>query len=297
LPKLLRPSVSALPRKRLKAFSFFHLKCLRGRHAVSEATRRPRARSWAACCRQKIWGSWISTRKTNVPFEGYIIENALGLCRKAEGRARWKCELYHAVEITLQRTEEFLASASADRDLNAGSFILFVHVTLQNYPVEKSPMALTTINSMKQSSYSTGQDTPRLAYIWRVNCYVYKNPILNDIFDKVWVVGLLYKLTIPDFPSRLVTILSSDFQRRPLQSATPTSRDMRTGMVQDALVSRSYSACIVTTVCVSDNPAPSCRPASLYADDTNLLATPRKPSLVVGYLEMFLTTLEQLLWN
>jgi hypothetical protein len=62
-------------------------------------------------------------------------------------------------------------------------------------------------------------------------------------FNTVWVKGLLYKLTVLNFPSYLVKTISSYLDCRTfqtsLQSATSTSRVMRAGVAQGGLVSRT----------------------------------------------------------
>jgi len=57
-------------------------------------------------------------------------------------------------------------------------------------------------------------------------------------FDTVWVEGPLYKLTILNFPSYLVKVISSYLNGRTFES-----RRMRAGVFQDGIISLSYSAC------------------------------------------------------
>jgi hypothetical protein len=113
-------------------------------------------------------------------------------------------------------------------------------------------------------------------------------------FDTVWVKGLLYKLTILNFPSYLVKTLSSYLHGRTFQSsfnsATSTRRNMRAGVAQGGLVSP-----VLFSLYVNDMPAPSRHvELALYADDTALIATSRSPLLLVSYLETYLNRLE--LW-
>jgi hypothetical protein len=111
-------------------------------------------------------------------------------------------------------------------------------------------------------------------------------------FDTVWVKGLLYKLTSPNFPSYLVKTISSYLDRRmfqtSFQSATFTCV-MRAGVAQGGLVSP-----VLFSLHVNDIPTPS-RHVELaqYTDDTALGATSRSPSLLVGYLETYLGRLER----
>jgi hypothetical protein len=75
-------------------------------------------------------------------------------------------------------------------------------------------------------------------------------------FDTVWAKGLLYKLTILNFPSYLVKTLSSYLHSRTFQSsfnsATSTRRDMRAGVPQSGIVSP-----VLFSLYVNDMPAPS----------------------------------------
>jgi hypothetical protein len=112
-------------------------------------------------------------------------------------------------------------------------------------------------------------------------------------FDTVWVKGLLYKLTILNFPSLLVKSISSYLDYRTFQtsfqSATSTCRGMRAGVAQGGLVSP-----VLFSLYVNDIPTTSGRvELAQYADDTALVATSRSPSLLVGYLETYLGRLER----
>jgi hypothetical protein len=113
-------------------------------------------------------------------------------------------------------------------------------------------------------------------------------------FDTVWVNGLLYKLTILNFPSYLVKTLSSYLLSRTFQSSfnpsTSTRRNMRAGVAQGGLISP-----LLFSLYVNDIPAPSRHvEIALYADDAALIATSRSPLLYVSYLETYLNRLE--LW-
>jgi hypothetical protein len=65
-------------------------------------------------------------------------------------------------------------------------------------------------------------------------------------FDTVWVKGLLYKLTVLNFPSYLVKTISSYLDCRTFQTsfktATSASRVMRAGVAQGGIVSRSLQS-------------------------------------------------------
>jgi hypothetical protein len=112
-------------------------------------------------------------------------------------------------------------------------------------------------------------------------------------FDTVWVKGLLYTLTVLNFPSFLVKTISSYLDCRIFQtsfhSATSTCRGMRAGVVQGVLVSP-----VLFNLYVNDILTPS-RHVELaqYADVTDLVATSRNPSLLVGYLDAYLGRLER----
>jgi hypothetical protein len=113
-------------------------------------------------------------------------------------------------------------------------------------------------------------------------------------FDTVWVKGLLYKVTVLNFPSYLVKIISSYLDGRKFRTSfkttTSTSRVMRAGVVQGEIVSP-----VLFSLYVNDLPTPS-RHVELaqIADESTLIATSRDPSLLVGYLEAYLGRLE--LW-
>jgi hypothetical protein len=113
-------------------------------------------------------------------------------------------------------------------------------------------------------------------------------------FDTVWVKGLLYKLTVLNFPSYLVKTISSYLDCRTFQTSfqTPTSasRVMRAGVAQGEIVSA-----VLFGLYVNDIPTPPRHvELSQYADDTALISTSRDPSLLVGYLDVYLGRLE--LW-
>jgi hypothetical protein len=106
-------------------------------------------------------------------------------------------------------------------------------------------------------------------------------------FDTVWVKGLLYKLTILNFPSYLVKTLPSYLHSRTFQSsfnsATSTRRNIRAGVAQGGLVSL-----LLFSLYVNDMPAPFRHvELALYADNTALIATSRSPLLLVSYLETY----------
>jgi hypothetical protein len=108
---------------------------------------------------------------------------------------------------------------------------------------------------------------------------------VTKAFDTVWIDGLLYKLTLLNFPSYIAHTISSYLLGRTFeasfQTATSSRRSMRAGVAQGGLISPTLFSAYV-----NDMPSPSHHiELSLYADDTAIIATSRKPTLLVGYLE------------
>jgi hypothetical protein len=104
-------------------------------------------------------------------------------------------------------------------------------------------------------------------------------------FDTVWIDGLLYKLTLLNFPSYIVHTISSYLQDRTFepsfQTAPSSRRGMKTGVVQGLLISP-----VLFSLYVNDMPSSSHHvEIALYADETTIIATSRKPTLLVNYLE------------
>jgi len=96
-------------------------------------------------------------------------------------------------------------------------------------------------------------------------------------FDTVLIDGILYKITVLNFPSYKVHTISSYPRGRALevsfQSATSSRRGMRAGVVQGRLISP-----VLFSLYDNDMPSPSHRvELALYADDTNIIATLGKP--------------------
>jgi hypothetical protein len=94
-------------------------------------------------------------------------------------------------------------------------------------------------------------------------------------FDAVWIDGLLYKLTLLNFPSYIVHTISSYLRDRTFeasfQTATSSRRGMRAGVAQDGLITPFLFSLYVTDV-----PSPSHHvELALYADDTAVIATSR----------------------
>jgi hypothetical protein len=107
-------------------------------------------------------------------------------------------------------------------------------------------------------------------------------------FDTVWVKGLLYKLTVLNFPSNLVKIISSHVYLRPFQtpfqSSMATHRVVWAGMTHGPLLSPVLFSQYVNVV-----PTLSCHVGlPQYADVTTVGATSLGPSLLIGYLQVYL---------
>jgi hypothetical protein len=104
-------------------------------------------------------------------------------------------------------------------------------------------------------------------------------------FDTFWIDSLLYKLTLLNFPSYIVHTISSYLRGRTFkasfQTATSSLRGMRAGVAQGGLISPA-----LFILYVNDMLSPSYHvELALYADDTSTIATSRKPTLLVSYLE------------
>jgi retron-type reverse transcriptase len=111
-------------------------------------------------------------------------------------------------------------------------------------------------------------------------------------FDTVWIDGLLYKLTNLIFPSYIVHTISPYLRGRTFESsfqtATSSRRGIRAGVAQGGLISP-----VLFSLYDNDMPSPSHRvELALYADDTAVIATSRKPTLLVSYLMSYLNDLK-----
>jgi len=110
--------------------------------------------------------------------------------------------------------------------------------------------------------------------------------------DTVWIDGLLYTLRLLNFPSYIVHTISylrgRTFEAS-FQTATSSRRDMRAGVAQGGLISP-----VLFSLYVNDMPSPSHHvELALYADGTAIIATSRKPTLLVSYLESYLNDLQR----
>ena len=94
-------------------------------------------------------------------------------------------------------------------------------------------------------------------------------------FDTIWIDGLLYKLTLLNFPSYMVHTISSYLWGRmfeaSFQTATSSRRGMRAGVDLGGLISPVFFR-----LYVNDMPSPSHHvELALYADDTAIIVTSR----------------------
>jgi len=106
---------------------------------------------------------------------------------------------------------------------------------------------------------------------------------MDKVFDTVWIDGL-YKLTLLNFPSYIVHTISSYVRGRTFeasfQTATSSHRSMRTGVAQRGLISL-----VLFSLFINDMPSAYHDELALNADDTAIIATSRKPTLLFSYLE------------
>jgi hypothetical protein len=112
-----------------------------------------------------------------------------------------------------------------------------------------------------------------------------------EAFDTVWIDGLLYSLTLLNFPSYIVHTISLYVRSRTFeasfQTATSSLRGMRAGVAQSGLISP-----FLFSLYVNDMPTLSHHvELALYADDTAVIATSHKSTLLVSYLDSYLTDL------
>ena len=112
-------------------------------------------------------------------------------------------------------------------------------------------------------------------------------------FDTVWMDRLLYKLTLLNFPSYVVHTISSYLRDRTFQASFQTATlslcGMKAGVAQEGLISP-----VLFSLYVNDMPSPSHHiELALYADDTAIIATSRKPTLHVSYLGSYLNDLQR----
>jgi len=108
---------------------------------------------------------------------------------------------------------------------------------------------------------------------------------VDKAFDIILIDGLLYKLTLLNFPSYVVHTISSYLRGRTFEASfktgTSSRRGMRAGVAQGGLISP-----VLFTLYVNDMPSLSHHiDLAFYADHTAIIATSRKPTLLVSCLE------------
>jgi retron-type reverse transcriptase len=114
-------------------------------------------------------------------------------------------------------------------------------------------------------------------------------------FDTVWINGLHYKLILLNISSYIVYSISSYFRDRTFEASFKTATSSRRGML-DGVAQGGLISPILFKLYVNDIPSLSHHvELSLYADDTSIIATSRKPTLLVSYLESYPNDLERCL--
>ena len=83
----------------------------------------------------------------------------------------------------------------------------------------------------------------------RLKCAVFLN--VAKVFNTVWIDGLLYKLTLFNFPSNIVHTISSYLREASFQTATSSRRGMKAGVAQGGLISH-----VLFSFYVNDMPSP-----------------------------------------
>jgi hypothetical protein len=112
-------------------------------------------------------------------------------------------------------------------------------------------------------------------------------------FDTVWIDGLLYKLTLLNFRSCLVHTMSSCLTSRSFEAsflmATSSRRVMRVVVAQGGLICP-----VLFRLYVNDMHTHSQQvELVLYEDGTAVMATSRKPTLLVSYPGAYLSDLHR----
>jgi len=116
---------------------------------------------------------------------------------------------------------------------------------------------------------------------------------VTKAFDTVWVNGLLYKLTLLNFLSYIAHTISSYLRgwmfEASSQTVTSSRHGMRAGVAQGGLISP-----VLFSLYVNNIPSPSRHvELALYTDNTAIIATFHKPTLLVSYLESYLNKFQR----
>jgi len=105
-------------------------------------------------------------------------------------------------------------------------------------------------------------------------------------FDTVWNNGLLYKLKLLNFSSYIVHTISWHLRYRTFeasfQTATSSRRGIWAGLAQNGLISPVLFSLYINDISPSH-----------HADYTAVIASSRKPTLLVSYLESYLNGLQR----
>ena len=112
------------------------------------------------------------------------------------------------------------------------------------------------------------------------------------VFDTDWINGLLYKLTILYFLSYLVHTISSYLRGRTFEESFRCPCNLvaacRLGW------RRVFISLVLFSLCVNDIPTPPNHvELAICTDDMTIIATSRKPTLLVSYLESYLNDLQR----
>ena len=111
--------------------------------------------------------------------------------------------------------------------------------------------------------------------------------------DTVWIDGLLYKLTLLNFPSYIVLIISSYLRRPDVRSVVPDGHVI-SSWHESWGGSGGLISPVLFSLYVNDMLSPSHHvELALYADDTAIIATSRIPTMLVSYLESYLNDLQR----
>ena len=111
--------------------------------------------------------------------------------------------------------------------------------------------------------------------------------------DTPWIDGLLYKITLLNFTSYKVHTISSYLRGRKFETSfrtvTSSRRGMRAGVAQGGLISP-----VLFSPYANDMPSPSHHvELALYANNTAIITTSRKPTLLVSYQKSYLNDFQQ----
>jgi hypothetical protein len=116
--------------------------------------------------------------------------------------------------------------------------------------------------------------------------------VVAKAIDTVWIDDLLYKLTPLNFPSYIVHAMCYYLRGRTFEASFPTATSSRRGM-GDGLAQGGLISPVLFSLCV-DMPSPSYHvDLAFYVYDIALVATLRKPTLLVSYLESYLNDLQR----